>query len=135
MPSPDRQIHAVIPLSMAEPASAFQYSPGITVSAGTLLLISGQVGRDAVAGVIADPEAQFVKAFENLDAVLGEAGATLSDVIEITTYLTSMEHLPLLARVKQRFFTSAPYPAWTGIGVNELALPGLLLEVSATAAL
>lgn len=46
-----------------------------------------------------------------------------------------MEHLPLLAQVKERFFTTGPYPAWTGIGVGELALPGLLLEVKATAAL
>ena len=131
----DRRTEAVIPAEMAEPARAFQYSPGITVGAGTLLFVSGQVGRDATAGVIDDPEAQFVKAFQNLEAIVRHAGGTLDDVVEITTYLTSMEHLPLLARVKERFFTTEPYPAWTGIGVQELALPGLLLEVKATAAL
>jgi enamine deaminase RidA (YjgF/YER057c/UK114 family) len=120
---------------MAGPAAAYQYSPGIIVSGARLLLVSGQVGRDAELGVIADPEAQFTKAFENLEAVIREAGGTLADVIEITTYLTSMEHLPLVAKVKERFFTSEPYPAWTGIGVSELALPRLLLEVKATAAL
>lgn len=131
----DRRVAAVIPAELTEPARAYQYSPGITVGAGTLLFVSGQVGRDPLTGVVADPEAQFVKAFENLELILREAGGNLDDVVEITTYLTSMEHLPLLARVKERFFATEPYPAWTGIGVQELALPGLLLEVKATAAL
>ena len=113
--------------------SQFTSQSGFTVSAGSLLLISGQVGRDATEGVIADPEAQFVKAFENLRAVISEAGATLEDVVEITTYLTSMVHFRVLTKVKERFLTSEPYPAWTCIGVSELALPGLLLEVKATA--
>lgn len=134
MATHDRTVRAVIPATMADPAAAYQYSPGITVSGARLLFVSGQVGRDAELGVIADPEEQFTKAFENLEAVLREAGATLADVVEITTYLTSMELLSLLARVKERFFTTEPYPAWTGIGVTELALPGLLLEVKATAA-
>ena len=131
----DARTEAVIPADMTEPAHSYQYSPGIRVRAGSLLLVSGQVGRDPQRGVLTDPEAQFVKAFENLETIVREAGGTLGDVVEITTYLTSMEHLPLLAKVKERFFTTEPYPAWTGIGIQELALPGLLLEVRAIAAL
>jgi enamine deaminase RidA (YjgF/YER057c/UK114 family) len=37
--------------------------------------------------------------------------------------------------VKERFFTTKPYPAWTANGVNELALPGLRVEIKATASL
>src|SRR5262245_7823899 len=129
----DGRAAAVIPSVMTESANAYQYSPGVTVRAGRLLFVSGQVGRAPHQGVLTDPEAQFVKACENLEAIGHEAGGTLGDVVEITTYLTSMQHLPLLAKVKERFFTTAPYPAWTGIGVQELALPGLLLEVKATA--
>ena len=39
----------------------------------------------------------------------------------------------LFAEVKARFLASAPYPAWSAIGVHELALPGLLVEIKATA--
>ncbi len=60
---------------------------------------------------------------------------TLADVVEITTYFTSMADLPAFANVKERFFTTTPYPAWTAIGVNELALPGLRVEIKATASL
>jgi enamine deaminase RidA (YjgF/YER057c/UK114 family) len=56
-------------------------------------------------------------------------------VVEITTYFTSMADLPVFANVKERFFTTTPYPAWTAIGVNELALPGLRVEIKATASL
>ena len=67
--------------------------------------------------------------------ILETAGGTLADVVEMTTYFTSMADLPIFAKVKERFFTTTPYPAWTGIGVNELALPGLRVEIKATASL
>ena len=56
-------------------------------------------------------------------------------MVEITTYFTSIADLPAFAKVKERFFTTTPYPAWTGIGVKELALPGLRVEIKATASL
>ena len=56
-------------------------------------------------------------------------------MVELTTYFTSLADLPVFASVKERFFTTTPYPAWTAIGVNELALPGLRVEIKATASL
>jgi enamine deaminase RidA (YjgF/YER057c/UK114 family) len=118
MTSSDRPVKAAIPASMASPAAAYRYSPGVIVPAGDLLFVSGQVGRD-----------------ENLELILIEACATMADVIEITTFHTSMEDLGLFAEVKARFLHTEPYPAWTGIGVSELALPGLRVEIKATARL
>jgi enamine deaminase RidA (YjgF/YER057c/UK114 family) len=131
----DRPAEAVIPPSMADAAASYQYSPGVTVPAGDLLFVSGQVGRDSAGQVVADPAQQFITAFENLRSILEEAGATMADVVEITTYHTSMADLALFAEVKARFLNTAPHPAWTGIGVNELALPGLRVEIKATARL
>ena len=93
------------------------------------------MGRDATGTVVLDPERQFATAFENLDAVLAAAGTSLAHVVELTTYHTAMEHLALFAEVKSRFLTTTPYPAWSAIGVQELALPGLLVEIKATATL
>jgi enamine deaminase RidA (YjgF/YER057c/UK114 family) len=135
MTSSDRPVKAAIPASMASPAAAYRYSPGVIVPAGDLLFVSGQVGRDQSGHVVLDPEEQFVTAFENLELILIEAGATMADVIEITTFHTSMEDLGLFAEVKARFLHTEPYPAWTGIGVSELALPGLRVEIKATARL
>jgi hypothetical protein len=43
-----------------------------------------------------------------------------------------MADLPLFAAVKARVLTTTPDPAWTAIGVQELALPGLRVEIRAT---
>jgi enamine deaminase RidA (YjgF/YER057c/UK114 family) len=66
--------------------------------------------------------------------VLREAGLDFGDVIELTTFHVGMEHLRTFADVKDRFLAE-PYPAWTAIGVSELAFPGGLVEVRATARL
>ena len=131
----DRPTEAVIPPSAAGPAASYQYSPGVIVPAGDLLFLSGQIGRDTAGNVVADPEQQFVTAFENLQAILVEAGATMADVVDITTFHTSMADLAIFAEVKARFLSTTPHPAWTAIGITELALPGVLVEIKATARL
>jgi enamine deaminase RidA (YjgF/YER057c/UK114 family) len=126
---------AIIPDGMRRTADAYQTSPAVSMTGGRLIFVSGQVGVDEAGQPITDPEAQFVAAIANLREILEAAGGTLADVVEITTYFTSMADLPVFANVKERFFTTTPYPAWTGIGVNELALPGLRVEIKATARL
>ncbi len=128
--APNRKV--IIPPAMAGTAERFRYSPGIVV--GNLLFISGQVGRDAAGRAIEDPERQFVTACENVGLILDIAGASYGDVVDLTTYHTTMEDLALFADVKARFFQTEPYPAWTAIEVSALALPGLRVEVKCIAA-
>jgi enamine deaminase RidA (YjgF/YER057c/UK114 family) len=130
-----RDSQAIIPDGMRRTADAYRSSPAVSVAGGCLIFISGQVGVDEAGQPIADPEAQFVAAIENLREILEAAGGSLADVVEMTTYFTSMGDLPVFVTVKDRFFTTTPYPAWTAIGVNELALPGLRVEIKATAGL
>jgi len=126
---------AIIPDGMRRIADAYQSSPAVSVPDPGLIFVSGQVGDDEAGQPIADPEAQFVAAIKSLREILEAAGGTLADVVEMTTYFTSLADLPAFANVKERFFTTTPYPAWTAIGVNELALPGLRVEIKATARL
>lgn len=85
--------------------------------------------------VVRDPEAQFATAFEALATILAEAGATLADIVEITTYHVDIaRHMETFARVRDRYLQE-PWPAWTAIGVAELVVPGGLLEIRAIAAL
>jgi enamine deaminase RidA (YjgF/YER057c/UK114 family) len=130
-----RSAEAVIPASMATTAARYQYSPGVIVPAGNLLLVSGQIGRDTSGKVVLDPEQQFVAAFENLLSILVEAGATMANLVEITTFHTSMTDLAVFAEVKARYLDTTPYPAWTAIGTTELALPGVRVEIRAIARL
>jgi enamine deaminase RidA (YjgF/YER057c/UK114 family) len=107
----------------------WQFSQAIRV--GDTVWVSGQVGMEKK-GPAQGIEAQARIAFENLRRVLAEAGATLADVVELVTYHKSMSDMAGFSKVKAEFFPS-DYPAWTAVGVTELAVPGILVEVRATA--
>ena len=82
---------------------------------------------------VRDPEAQFATAFEALKTILAEAGCTLADVVEITTYHVEISrHMETFMKVRDRYL-SEPWPAWTAIGVSELIVPGGLMEIRAVA--
>jgi len=128
-----KQSAVVNPDSMRALYENFHFAAAARAS--DLLLCSGQLGIGSDGRVIEDPEAQFAAAFENVRAVLAEAGLDFSDVLEITTFHVGLrERLALFAKVKDSVLP-APYPAWTAIGVSELAFPGALVEIRATAQL
>ena len=101
------------------------------VRVGDTVWVSGQVGagREGVPEKIED---QARIAFASLGRVLEASGATLGDVVELVTYHTDMSEMAGVSSVKSEFFPK-DYPAWTAVGVTGLALPGLRLEVKATA--
>ncbi len=100
-----------------------------------LLVCSGQLGIGPDGRAIAEPAAQFAAAFAGVGAVLKEAGLDFSDVIEITTFHVGLrEHLATFMKAKDAAM-AAPYSAWTAIGVSELAFPGAIVEIRATAQL
>ena len=54
---------------------------------------------------------------------------TFDNVVDMTTYHVGLQaHLAEFVRVKDEF-VKEPYPAWTAIGVAELAVPGARVEV------
>lgn len=121
----------VVPASMRPMYDQFHFAPA--VRAGDFLLCSGQIGIGPDGRAIADPEAQFDAAFAAVAAVLREAGLGFGDVVEMTTFHVGLrEHLAAFVRAKDRVLP-APFPAWTAIGVSELAFPGGLAEVRVTA--
>ena len=120
----------IVPESMEIINERYHYSPA--VRAGNMLFIAGQVGRDANMQVVVGKEAQLIQAFENLRLVLEEASANFDDVVEIVTYHTDMRDLPMVVKIKDRYFKNR-YPTWTGVGVSSLSTPGLEFEIKATA--
>jgi len=123
---------SIVPDSMKVISERFHYSPGVQV--GNVLYVAGQVGRTDDLKVIEDTEAQYAAAFENLGKVLAAAGADFSDVVDLVTYHTEMRDLALFMKVKDRYFKK-DFPAWTAIGTTALAMPGLSIEIKATAVL
>jgi len=124
---------SIIPNGMAAVYDDIHYSPAVRVA--QTVYISGQIGRDENLNVIADSEGQIVQAFENLKLVVEAAGATMGDIVDLTTFHTDMRDLGLFMRVKDRYLTR-DYPAWTAIGASALGgVPGLIVEIKAIAVL
>ena len=127
-----KQRRDIIPPGMENIFERFHYAPGVLVD--DTLYIAGQLGRDADLNVIEGAEAQFTQAFENVSKVLQAASAGFDDVVDMLTFHVDMRDLPLFMNVKDRYFAGR-VPAWTGIGVAALAMPGLLVEIKCTARL
>ncbi len=132
MPSAEKENKQVLinPKGSEGVYKTMQFSQAVRV--GDTIRVSGQVGMDEkwVAGE--GIEAQAKLAFQNLERVINEAGGSLADVVELVTYHTSMKDMKGFSKVKSDFLTEN-YPAWTAVGVTELVMPTLLVEIRATA--
>lgn len=113
------------------PAAIGPYSQA--VKAGGTVYASGQIPLSPETGTIvgADAKAQTRQSMENLTAVLAAAGATLSDVVKATIFITDMAAFPGVNEVYGSYFKDNP-PARSCVAVA--ALPkGALVEIEAVA--
>jgi len=124
----------VIPSGMEHYYNDFHFSPAIRD--GNKLYCSGVIGVEADGSIASDPAKQFDCAFgRQLGSVLRAAGLGYEDIVEMTTYHVGLQqHLTAFMQVKDRYI-AAPYPAWTAIGITELAFPGALVEIKIIAKL
>ena len=80
-----------------------------------------------------DIEAQTRAVLANLKAVLEAGGASFSDVVRTTIYLTDLADFPRVNAVYGEHFSSEPQPARATVGVAALPL-GAEIEIDAIAA-
>ena len=102
--------------------------------ANGLVLCSGQLGTGSDGKVPESVEEEFRNAWKAVGRVLEAAGLTYDDIVEFTSYHVGLqENLGAFVQVKDEF-VKEPYPAWTAIGVAELAVPGARVEVKVVGA-
>jgi enamine deaminase RidA (YjgF/YER057c/UK114 family) len=107
----------------------------VVMGSGRLIAISGQVALDEQGALVGDgdPEAQARQVFENLRRCLAAAGASFSDVMKLTYYVTDVAHLPAIRAVRADFAGTDQLPASTAVQVAALVRPELLMEIEAFA--
>ena len=102
---------------------------------GELLFISGMAPIDAKGRVVSnDVVAQARQVLQNLEVALHAAEATFADVLKVTVYLTDINDRKKINPVRKAFFGKSR-PASTLIGVSELAIPGMKVEIEAVVGL
>jgi enamine deaminase RidA (YjgF/YER057c/UK114 family) len=105
----------------------WHFSP--VLDTGDFVFLSGITGARADLTVADDPETQIRDAFQFAKEHLEAANLTFTDVVEMTTYHVGLRgHLATFMRVKDEYVT-APYPAWTAIGVSQLITEGTIVEI------
>ncbi|MGY3691712.1 2-iminobutanoate/2-iminopropanoate deaminase [Bradyrhizobium sp. USDA 3240] len=128
--SPERQEFRIEGL----PAPLSHYTDA--VRHGDILFVSGLTAHDGDGKLVGgtDSAAQTRQILTNLGKVLDAAGATFSDVLKVTVFLTDINDRAAINPVRQEFFGQSR-PASTLIEVSRLALPEMKVEIEAVVGL
>src|SRR5579864_1821694 len=111
--------------------------------AGDFLIVSGTSARrsdntiagaevDAMGTTRLDIREQTRAVIENIRGILQSGGADLKDVVEVTSYLVSMNDFAGYNEVYGEYF-DYDGPARTTVAVHQLPHPHLLIEIRAVA--
>jgi 2-aminomuconate deaminase len=111
--------------------------------AGDLVLVSGTSSRrpdntfvgvevDELGTPNVDIRAQTAAVIENIRDILREFGGDLTDLVQVTTYLVSMNDFGGYNEVYASYFDETG-PTRTTVAVHQLPHPHLLIEIQAVA--
>ena len=112
---------------------------------GDFIFVSGTSSRRAdnsIAGVdIIDEmgtkrlniETQTREVLQNIDRNLQSVGASLKDVVDVSTFLVNMNDFAGYNKAYAEFFDAATGPARTTVAVHQLPHPDLVVEIKVTA--
>jgi 2-iminobutanoate/2-iminopropanoate deaminase len=143
-------ISTVSQAQQAEPATgAFQkqttfgvWSKNIFADAVTVtgpaktIYLAGMGSEDATTGIIlyqGDFLEQCRYSYAKIKKVLTAQGATMADIVKVTTYVTDMRYGPDYAKCFAEAMSGVVLPAHTLVNITQLAWPGMMIEVDATA--
>ncbi|MDP6177452.1 MAG: RidA family protein [Acidimicrobiales bacterium] len=111
--------------------------------AGDLIFVSGTSSRradntfvgaepDGSGGIVFDILEQTRAVIRNIAGILDAAGASLSDLVELSTFLVDMDDFDGYNEAYSEFFDESG-PARTTVAVHQLPEPHIIIEIRATA--
>ncbi|MEP7222932.1 MAG: Rid family hydrolase [Novosphingobium sp.] len=130
----------IAPPGLADSQKLWNYSQAIVINPGTKLVeVAGTTGDDKDGNIVnpTDFAAQVDRTFANLETSLKAAHASGKDVVRVRLYVVGLDgekHWPALNAAMRRHFGDQG-PTSTMVGVQALAMPDILFEMDATAAI
>lgn len=126
-------------MSTAESIEEVQFPIAELIRAGNTIYIAGQVASlpNGDAHAPGDPVRQAEKIFENLTELLATEGATLKNIVKLTTYFSiplDAETSAAYFEVRRRFFGDHK-PTSTGVQVVSLFDADYVIEIDGIAVL
>jgi len=127
---------AAEPSPPADAAGAARIPPSWppTRSVGDLIFISGQIAIDDEGALVggSDWGAQALHCLRRIERELAAEGATMKDVVRLTSFLVDAEVFPAYAQARREHYPEL-HAAGTSVIVAGLLVEGAVLEVEATA--
>jgi enamine deaminase RidA (YjgF/YER057c/UK114 family) len=111
-----------------------KYGYSRAVQAGDLVFVAGTTAVDEHGTIIApgSPSGQAKFIYEKIARALAEAGASLSDVVRVRTFVTDISRWEEVGEVQGQVFRDIR-PAATLVEVSALVSPELLVEIEVDA--
>jgi 2-iminobutanoate/2-iminopropanoate deaminase len=115
----------------AAPKPGGHYSQGLVVH-GELVFVSGQTGVDPRTGTIRSGgiQAQVEQALDNVEVILGEAGASLREVVKASVFLADLADF---ADMNDSYRQRMPVPPPTRTTVGAMLPAEVLVEIDVIA--
>ena len=123
---------AIRPAGIAPPAARYAHAVA-TTGAGQWLHTSGVVPTRPDGSVPEDIGEQARTVWDNIAAMLAEAGMAPSDIVSVTTYVVPGQDLASVMAARDRFL-DGHLAASTLVIVPELAQPAWKMEIAVIAA-
>jgi enamine deaminase RidA (YjgF/YER057c/UK114 family) len=110
-----------------------RFSEAVTVTGPAKMIFLAGIGAEheetGETVHVGDFAAQLRYAYRKLKNVLEKNGATMHDVVKQVTYVTDIRHWKDASQIRSEAYGDAPLPAHTFLNVNQLAFPGMLVEI------
>lgn len=124
-------IKSLTPPELAPPFARYAHG---TVAPGGLVVTSGQLAISADGKIPNGAEAQAALCFENIEAILRDAGAGKSDVLRINAYVTDRAHMSGYMAARDLWIADIPHlPASTLMIVSGFTRPEFFVEIEVLA--
>jgi enamine deaminase RidA (YjgF/YER057c/UK114 family) len=90
--------------------------------AGDFVFVAGMRGIDPVSNTMLEGEESRIRqAFTNMKTIAESEGASLSDCVRLTVFVTDMARLrPLVNKVQEQLWSGGPYPPRTILEISAL---------------
>ena len=96
--------------------------------------VGAEAEKDGSILHLGDFMAQCRYAYDKIRKALAANGASLADVVKMTSYVVDIRDRDALNKCRAEAFAGVPLPAHTFLAVSQLARPGMLVEIDIVAA-
>jgi 2-iminobutanoate/2-iminopropanoate deaminase len=106
------------------------YSEAVITEGGKTVWLAGQIALvdDNGKSLAGDFEGQVRQLFKNLDRTLQKAGGSLSDMVQMTVFITDVRYGDKLTQIRREVFGDN-FPGSALITITALAVPEAKIEI------